>query len=64
MANHVDESRALLSETMKRLFPPRVELDRRQNRMLEDLAQKSGKSLKDLVRQAVERYLEDQRPPS
>lgn len=64
MANNVDESRELLSDTMKSLFPPRVELDRRQNRMLEDLAQQSGTPVKDLVRQALERFLRDERPPA
>lgn len=62
MMNDVDESRELLSDTMKSLFPPRVELDRRQSRMLEDIAQKTGQSVKDLVRQALERFLRDEPP--
>jgi len=62
MTNHVDESAALLSDTMKRFFPPRVELDRRQNRRLEDLAEKTGRPVKDLVRQALERFLDEQPP--
>lgn len=60
MANDLDESRELLSDTMKSLFPPRVELDRRQYRTLEKLAEKTGNSVKDLVREALERFLHDQ----
>ena len=63
MANNPDESREPLSDTMKSLFPPRVELDRRQNRQLEELAQKTGRSVKDLVRQALAAFLHQQAPP-
>jgi Ribbon-helix-helix protein, copG family len=63
MARNADES-GELSETMKRLFPPRVELDRRQNRMLEELAGRSGKSVKELVREALERFLSGPPPSS
>jgi Ribbon-helix-helix protein, copG family len=59
MARNVDESRELLADTMKSLFPPRVELDRRQHKRLETLAGSTGQSVKDLVRQALESYLHD-----
>ncbi|HLJ37484.1 MAG TPA: hypothetical protein VKT54_03650 [Steroidobacteraceae bacterium] len=59
MARNVDESRELLADTMKSLFPPRVELDRRQHKMLESLAGSTGESVKDLVRQALDSYLHE-----
>lgn len=54
-----DDTRELLSDTMKELFPPRVELTRRQLEGLQKLAGKTGKSVKELVRQAIDRYLHD-----
>lgn len=62
MSNNIDESRELLSDTMKSLFPPRVELDRRQHHTLERVAEETGKPVKELVRLALERFLHDQGP--
>ena len=55
-----DDTRGLLSDTMKDLFPPRVELTRRQNELLRKLSAKTGKSVQDIVRQAIDRYLQDE----
>jgi hypothetical protein len=54
------ESRDLLTDTMKKLFPPRVELDREQHQRLEKLGAKTGKTVAELVEQALERYLQDE----
>lgn len=45
---------------MKELFPPRVELTRRQHELLRKLSAKTGKSVQDIVRQAIDRYLQDE----
>ncbi len=52
------ESRDLLSDTMKQLFPPRVELDRGQHGRLRKLSAKTGKSVRELVVEALDRYLQ------
>jgi predicted DNA-binding protein len=54
------ESRELLTDTMKKLFPPRVELDREQHERLRKLCEKTGKTVTELVEQALERYLQDE----
>ena len=54
------ESRDLLTDTMKKLFPPRVELDREQHARIEQLCAKTGKTVAELVEQALERYLENE----
>jgi len=38
---------------------PRVELQRGQHHLLERLSRRSGRPVKELVRQAVERYLQE-----
>jgi hypothetical protein len=48
----------ILGETMKDLMPPRVELTRRQHELLQKLSGRTGKPLKVLVQQAVDRFLE------
>ena len=55
-----DESRELLTDTMKKLFPPRVELDRGQHAKLEKLCKKTGKTVEELVTQALDQFLEDE----
>jgi len=45
---------------MKDLMPPRVELSREQHHSLLQLSEKTGKTIKELVRLALERYLKDQ----
>jgi hypothetical protein len=60
MAKTDPEPRELLTDTMKKLFPPRVELDRGQHERLQKLCEKTGKALGELVAEAVERYLEDE----
>jgi predicted DNA-binding protein len=57
--NETDDSARLLARTMKELFPPRVELEREQADLLEELSAKTGQPVRELVRQALERYLED-----
>jgi hypothetical protein len=54
------ESRELLTDTMKRLFPPRVELDREQHERLRKLCQRTGKTVQELVEQALARYLQEE----
>lgn len=53
-----DDARDLLSDTMKNLMPPRVELTRKQYQSLLALSKKTGKPVKDLVRLALDRYLD------
>jgi hypothetical protein len=53
-----DDAQDLLSDTMKNLMPPRVELTRKQHQSLLALSRKTGKSLKELVRLALDRYLD------
>jgi len=60
MAKTDPESRDLLTDTMKKLFPPRVELDRGQHERLEKLCERTGKTVSELVEQALERYLQDE----
>lgn len=48
----------ILGETMKDLMPPRVELTRRQHELLQKLSERTGKPVRELVQQAVDRYLE------
>ena len=55
-----DHTRGLLSDTMKNLMPPRVELAREQYELLEKLGEKTGKPVKELVRRAIDRYLRDE----
>jgi predicted DNA-binding protein len=57
--SQADDSGRLLAHTMKELFPPRVELEREQFALLEKLSGRSGQPVRELVRQALERYLED-----
>ena len=54
------ESKELLTDTMKKLFPPRVELDREQHAKLERLCEKTGKTVGELVAQALDRFLQDE----
>ena len=54
MAREDDE---FFAETMKDLAPPRVELTRRQHELLQKLSETTGKSVKELVRQALDHYL-------
>lgn len=56
----IDESGGLLADTMKELFPPRVELEREQHRLLQKLSESSGKTVRELVQQAVDRYLQEE----
>jgi len=60
MAKTGPESKELLTDTMKKLFPPRVELERGQHERLQKLCAKTGKTVAELVEQALERYLEDE----
>ena len=55
-----EDTRELLADTMKDLMPPRVELNREQHHSLLQLSEKTGKTIKELVRLALERYLKDQ----
>ena len=55
-----EDTRELLADTMKDLMPPRVELSREQHHSLLQLSEKTGKTIKELVRLALERYLKDQ----
>lgn len=65
MAKEDGEPRELLSDTMRRHFPPRVELDRGQHGRLQQLSEKTGKSVKELVEQALDLYLpEGDRSPT
>ena len=52
-----DDARELLSDTMKNLMPPRVEVTRRHHDSLEALSKRTGKPVKELVRQALDWYL-------
>ena len=54
------ESKDLLTDTMKKLFPPRVELDRKQHEKLQRLCEKTGKTVGELVEQALDRFLDDE----
>lgn len=54
MAREDDE---FFAETMKDLVAPRVELTRRQHELLQKLSETTGKSVKELVRQALDHYL-------
>lgn len=54
------ESRELLTDTMKKLFPPRVELGREQHQRLQKLCQRTGKTVQELVEQALARYLQEE----
>ena len=54
-----DDARGLLSDTMKNLMPPRVELARHHYELLHRLSKKTGKTMKDLVSEALDRYLKD-----
>lgn len=56
------ESLDLLSDTMKGLFPPRVEIDRAQHARLKRLGEKTGKSVKELVGYAVDAFLQIEDP--
>lgn len=55
-----DQGLEFVAETMKDLLSPRVELTRRQHQLLQQLSEKSGKTVKELVRRAVDRYLKDE----
>lgn len=52
------ESRDLLTDTIKKLFPPRVELDRVQHERPQKLCERTGKTVSDFVEEALERYLQ------
>jgi predicted DNA-binding protein len=59
MGKSGDKPRDLLSDTMKNLMPPRVELTREQYEGLKKLSAKTGEPVRDLVRRAIDRYLQD-----
>jgi len=60
MAKTGPESKELLTDTMKKLFPPRVELERGQHERLQKVCERTGKTVAELVAEALERYLEDE----
>jgi hypothetical protein len=57
-----DDPRELLSDTMKELFPPRVDLVPRQYELLLKHSKRTGKSVKDIVRRAIDQYLREDDP--
>jgi hypothetical protein len=57
--NKPDEALGQLSDTMKTLMAPRVELTREQYEALQARSKKSKKSVKEIVRLALDRYLKD-----
>lgn len=57
------EPRDLLCDTMKQLFPPRLELDRGQHGRLQKLSATTGKSVGELVEEALDRYLQVEAEP-
>lgn len=57
--NKPDEALGLLSDTMKSLMPPRVELTREQYEALQARSKKSKKSVREIVRVALDRYLKE-----
>lgn len=57
----IEESGKLLAQTMKQLYPPRVELEREQYELLQKLSERTGMPVKELVRLALDRYLQDGR---
>lgn len=57
--NDLDDPGRLLAHTMKELFPPRVELERDQFALLQELSERTGEPIRELVRQALDRYLLD-----
>jgi hypothetical protein len=57
--NKPDEALGQLSDTMKTLMAPRVELTREQYEALQARSKKSKKSVKEIVRLALDRYLKE-----
>jgi len=57
-----DQSRELLTDTMRALFPPRVEYAREQHEMLQKLSEITGRSVRELVGDAIDLYLSQQSP--
>ena len=57
--NDIDNAGRLLARTRKGLFPPRVEIDGDQAELLEKLSDKTGQPVRELVRQALDRYFLD-----